>query len=1411
MHDTPAPAHSLFLSRILPLLGLLLLTFFSGSVSTARTLESKIPDELQQWIPWVLYEQEEKMCTLETTEVTRRYCTWPSHLDFDVRNSGAEFRQEWFIETRSLVSLPGKTPFWPQEVQVNGKAVLVIEYQGQPAVWLDPGKQLLTGKFSWKELPEYLPVPSETGLVSLTLQGKKVTDLQLDEQGRLWFKHVRKEKKESEESLAIQVFRKIEDGVPLRQQLRILLVISGTPREVTLGLTTGDDFVPLQLRSPLPVRLDSSGRLQLQVRPGQWQIDLTLRNTAPLSPKHLTTGTISGPWPHDEIWVFAAEPNLRQVEIEGLAPVEPSRTALPEEWKNFPAYLIKNGEQMILTEKNRGNPSPVPNRLQLRRKFWLDEKGTGLTVLDTITGTMTRGWRLNVDPAQSLGKVEVEGNNRLITILPDSQEIGVEIRQGMLAVSAESRLDRPVSNGQLILPALGWTHTFEKLSGELNLPPGWNLLTASGIDQVPTWLNRWTLLDIFLVLIIGLATGRIVGWGWGTVALFTLVLTYHQPGAPRFLWLPLLGLLALQKLITAKNGERISRIGGLILLVAIIVSSVPYMVNEIRTGLYPQLEYGRYHRITQDYRMDAASPQEDSLLMETETAGQPSVVMRKAEMQAPAKGLYSSRPVPQPPQSIQVDPQALIQTGPGLPDWTWQKLNLTWNGPVKPEQEITFILLSPRVNTVLSFIRVLLLALLITGFLRQCLIAGKGKWQTAPAGVAPILLFLLLPAALLSFPHPAKAEVPPPELLLELQERLLAPPECGEDCAAINSCLIKIDKELMQMELRIDSLVRGAIPLPGKNRFFDQILLDNRPAEIFRLNNQGNTLIRLEPGSHLLVLKKDLHGASELSLSFPLIPHHGQAELSDWTLSGLRENGALDKQITLSRIETAAADENEKKGDPNSVHIPAFVQVERTLHLGLEWSVTTRVIRRSLDTVITLELPLLAGERVTTDSVHIKDNRVRISMGPEQQSFKWHSAMNPVDKLTLSAAETSSWTEVWFLDVSPIWHVRSQGFPEINQTNPAGKRYPEYHPYPGESLELQVSRPEGVAGPTMTITRSLMQIKPGWRATDVSLFFSLTASRGLRHSITLPPDINLQKTLINNQELPLQLENNRLIIPVHPGKQDIEISWRSERDVPLKFVTRAVDLGMESVNTSIELTVPSSRWILLAGGPRIGPAVLFWGELLVIILFALLLGRIKLTPLSTLQWLLLSLGLSQIPAPLAAIVVIWLILLGLRKTKGGEISQITTFNIVQVLLVLITFAALGSLFFAIQQGLLGHPDMQIGGNGSSGHTLRWYQDRNASILPTAWVITVPLLVYRISMLLWALWLAFALLRWLRWGWDCFSDTATWKRVPPKKKIIAKAPKPASPPARPAPEKKTAPQSTAPPKKQEPVKPTQQKT
>ena len=45
-----------------------------------------------------------------------------------------------------------------------------------------------------------------------------------------------------------------------------------------------------------------------------------------------------------------------------------------------------------------------------------------------------------------------------------------------------------------------------------------------------------------------------------------------------------------------------------------------------------------------------------------------------------------------------------------------------------------------------------------------------------------------------------------------------------------------------------------------------------------------------------------------------------------------------------------------------------------------------------------------------------------------------------------------------------------------------------------------------------------------------------------------------------------------------------------------------------------------------------------------------------------------------------------------------------------------------------------------------------------------------LMVYRLLMLAWALWLAYALLRWARWGWECFSDHGLWRRLDLWKRI-----------------------------------------
>jgi hypothetical protein len=49
-------------------------------------------------------------------------------------------------------------------------------------------------------------------------------------------------------------------------------------------------------------------------------------------------------------------------------------------------------------------------------------------------------------------------------------------------------------------------------------------------------------------------------------------------------------------------------------------------------------------------------------------------------------------------------------------------------------------------------------------------------------------------------------------------------------------------------------------------------------------------------------------------------------------------------------------------------------------------------------------------------------------------------------------------------------------------------------------------------------------------------------------------------------------------------------------------------------------------------------------------------------------------------------------------------------------------------------------------------------------------LSVPMMVYRILMLGWSLWMALSLLDWLRWGWSCFASGSIWKKKVPQKLV-----------------------------------------
>jgi hypothetical protein len=84
-----------------------------------------------------------------------------------------------------------------------------------------------------------------------------------------------------------------------------------------------------------------------------------------------------------------------------------------------------------------------------------------------------------------------------------------------------------------------------------------------------------------------------------------------------------------------------------------------------------------------------------------------------------------------------------------------------------------------------------------------------------------------------------------------------------------------------------------------------------------------------------------------------------------------------------------------------------------------------------------------------------------------------------------------------------------------------------------------------------------------------------------------------------------------------------------------------------------------------------------------------------------------------------------------------------------------------SIIVSLPSGLLGTPDMHVTGNGSIGNSLAWFADRSESVLPSATAWSVPIWIYKVLILAWALWLSFALLRWLPWVWKSFAREGFW--------------------------------------------------
>ena len=1325
---------------------------------------STIPPPLRPWVPWVMESLDETQCP---TVLESPVCVWPGRVQLDLTDYGGRFRLNVFVDRAAMVQLPGSREQWPLEVRGVGGGLAVIDVDGAPFVRVAAGAHDIEGVFLWRRLPESLTLPSTMALVGLRVNGAVVAAPKRAP-NMLWLANAPRDA-DAQQRLDVRVYRLLEDGVPMVVTTRLELTAAGKAREVELGQVWLAGGKPLGFSSTLPARIENDGTIVAQVFAGKHS--LTLREVHADNITDLRPPQLPNPWPSEEIWSWKPDERIRQVELHGGAPIDPERVGVPESWRGLAAYRVTPEARIEFSVGRRGDPQPTPNRLRLERQLWLDIDGSGFTVLDHLTGKLNHEWRLDLQRGD-LGHVSVGGAPRLVTLNPESNAQGVELRRSDVEVDAQWRLTDDARR----IPAVGWSQDAEQLQATLHLPPGWKLFDASGVDSLDdTWLSSWDLFALFFVLIVSLATAKLAQPVVGALALLALIVIHDQENAPFALWLMMLVGIALLRVTPSGWLRQLVKLYSLVTATVLLLTLVVFSIEQVRTAVYPQTGLQQVSspftstRAPKEPARPEAAPSlaSDSVLSEpTQQDGSAAhKEQRTAEPEAEAQSAPEEKA-----QELTPDSKAVIQTGHGVPNWEWSNWVLSWSGPVHQNHEVRLYLLSPTANLLLGFLRLLLSLSLAYLLLRLALYHARRppaspavQRQTASAvaklfGGMSLLLGLLAPRA-------AAADFPDAKLLEQLRARLSSPAPCRPNCLTVQRARLEIERDQLTIrtEVHVEATSSYQLPGPAKDWPATDVRVNGQPAAGLVLAQDGFFHLRLEPGLHQVRISGPVVDAN-LTLNLGDEPRRVEVQAKEWEVTGLDADGlARDGVLSLHRKLIPSGDAD--AGAAPSGNVAGWLLVRRQLHFGVNWTVTTQVEPLLSDAPVTARIPLLPGERITSRDVSVENGAAVITLERRGGAQQFESSLSIQPQLQLRAATGQRFNERWDIRCDPSWHCEFEGLPPISR-HQDGVWQPVFAPWPGETLTVNLAAPAAAEGPSTTVEQATLNLTPGVRLLKAELVADVVTSTQESLLISLPQGARVQALTVDGIDQSLGNTEGQVSARLAPGRHQLLLSWQQPGGMQVLFRAPPVKLGDAVANARVQIHLPENRWLLLAGGPGWGPAILFWGYLLLILLLAPLLARIPKSPLRTWEWAVLALGLTQVPPFIAAVIVGWFFLFA--YAPGWRPKSPFGHNVAQMALVFATGLFLASLFGAVYDGLLSTPDMEVRGTGSNNRLLSWYLDRTDGSLQTPWTVTANLWVWRVVMLAWALWLAYNLLRWLRWGWQMFTSNGLWLARPPQK-------------------------------------------
>jgi hypothetical protein len=156
-----------------------------------------------------------------------------------------------------------------------------------------------------------------------------------------------------------------------------------------------------------------------------------------------------------------------------------------------------------------------------------------------------------------------------------------------LDLEATGRIEKPLRK----LPATGWDQRLTQLGINLHLPPGHRLLAAFGVDYAAmSWVERWRLLDMFIVLLVTAVAFRVAGVPLAVLTLVGLTLAHQEMPALTWAVLNLLIAIVLAQFAPAGRLRQFASAWRAASFLIAVTLFVPFALQQARLAFFPQLD-----------------------------------------------------------------------------------------------------------------------------------------------------------------------------------------------------------------------------------------------------------------------------------------------------------------------------------------------------------------------------------------------------------------------------------------------------------------------------------------------------------------------------------------------------------------------------------------------------------------------------------------------------------------------------------------------------------------------------------------------------------------------------------------------------------------------------------------------------